>query len=75
MFTSRPSETISGIVGTVIGAILVILGSMTKVVVPTEAAGAIIVLVSYIAWAVTAYVARRQRAGELPSAPDGAVRK
>jgi hypothetical protein len=70
---SRPSETITGIVGSIVGAFLVLLGEFGDVEVSTNATAAIIVLVSWIAAGVTWYVARKQRAGELGSSKDGTV--
>lgn len=72
---SRPSEAITGIVGSIIGAILVLLSEFTDVEVSTNAAAAIVVLVSWIAAGVTWYVARRQRdpSDDLGAAEDGTV--
>lgn len=70
---TRPSEALQAIVGTVVGSVLIIVAAITKVDVPGEVSGAIVTLVSFIAWGVTAYVSNRQRAGALPSAQDGAV--
>lgn len=72
---SRPSETITGIVGSVVGALVVVLGWVWPVEIPTEVVGAITVLVSWIAALVTWWIANRQRKGELASAPDGTVKE
>jgi hypothetical protein len=70
---SRPSETITGIVGSIVGAVLVLLGEFGDIEVSTNATAAIIVIVSWIAAGVTWYVARKQRSGELGSSRDGTV--
>ena len=70
---TRPTETITAIVGNVVGATLIILNWL-GVEVPSEVAGAIVLLLSNMVWGITAIVASRQRAGSLPSAPDGSVR-
>jgi len=70
---ARPSETISAVVGSVVGAALVIVGAYTDLEVTTEVQGAIIVLISWIAAGVTWVVSRRQQAGSAGSAADGAV--
>jgi hypothetical protein len=70
---SRPSEAITGVVGSIVGAILVLLGQFTDVEVTTEASAAIIVLVSWIAAGVTWYIARKQRSGALQAGNDGTV--
>jgi cation transporter-like permease len=70
---SRPSEAITGVVGSIVGAILVLLGQFTDVEVSTEASAAIIVLVSWIAAGVTWYIARKQRTGDLSASKDGTV--
>jgi predicted phage tail protein len=71
--TSRPSEALSGIVGSIVGAVLVLLSEFTDVEVSTNAAAALVVLVSWIAAGVTWYVAKRQRSGDLQAASDGTV--
>jgi uncharacterized membrane protein YjjP (DUF1212 family) len=70
---SRPSEAITGIVGSIVGAILVLLGQFFHVEISTEASAAIIVLVSWVAAGVTWYIAKRQRRGQLTAAADGTV--
>lgn len=71
---TRPSETVQAVVGTIVGAVLIVIGAFTDVSKFTpEVVGAIVILVSYIAAVVTAVVAARQRAGTTPSASDGAV--
>ena len=70
---TRPTETITAIVGNVVGATLIILNWL-GVEVPSEVAGAIVLLLSNMVWGITAIVASRQRAGSLPSAADGSVR-
>jgi hypothetical protein len=70
---SRPSETLTATIGTIVGAMLVILGSYTGLEVSTEVSGAVVTVISWVAFAVTWFVARRQRAGDLTSAVDGKV--
>jgi hypothetical protein len=73
---TRPSETISAVAASVLGALLIILGGFDVKVVERltpEVMGAIVLLVGWIGAVVTAYIARRQRAGALPSSPDGTV--
>lgn len=73
---SRPSETIQAVVGTIIGAILIIAGAFADLSKLTpEVVGAIVLLVSYVAMVVTAIVAAKQRAGTATSASDGSVSK
>jgi hypothetical protein len=70
---ARPSESITATVGTIVGAVLAILGAATKFELPVEVAGAIVTLVSFVASMVTAVIAKRQRAGGLGSKEDGKV--
>jgi uncharacterized membrane protein YdbT with pleckstrin-like domain len=70
---SRPSEVITGIVGSVVGAILIIIGAVWKVEVTPEVSGAIVTVVAWIAAGVTWYIAHRQRDGQLRAAKDGTV--
>ena len=71
---TRPSETITAIVGNVVGAVLIVLGLFTDTSkITTEAAGAIVTLISNVAWFVTLIVAKAQRAGTKTSADDGTV--
>jgi hypothetical protein len=70
---TRPSETLTAAVGSIVGTLLIVLAAFTKVSVSAEVAGAITIIVSWAAAVVTWYVSRQQRAGELPSAPDGAI--
>jgi uncharacterized membrane protein YphA (DoxX/SURF4 family) len=70
---TRPSETISAVVGSILGAVFIIVGYATGWDPPVEVVGAITLLVSWIAAGVTWYVARRQRSGELLASPDGTV--
>jgi phosphate/sulfate permease len=70
---SRPSETTTAIVGSIVGACLILLGSIWKVEVSSEVSGAIVTLVAWISVAVTWYIARMQREGELRAAKDGTV--
>jgi hypothetical protein len=71
---ARPSESIQATVGSVVGAILIIMGAFfdTSKITP-EVVGAIILVLSWIAAGVTWYVARKQRAGVLGSSKDGTV--
>ena len=71
---TRPSEGVTAAIGSIVGAVLIILGATTHAQISPEVAGAIITLVSWIATAVTWYVANKQRAGEATSAADGTVR-
>lgn len=70
MSTTMPSETITGVVGSVVGALLVILGEVYHVEVSGAVAGAITTLVAWVAFAVTLMVrAKRRRAmAEHPAA-------
>jgi hypothetical protein len=70
---SRPSETATAALGSIIGAVLIIAGWLTTVEVPSQVAGAFTILVSWVAAAVTWFVAQRQRRGELSSLADGSV--
>jgi hypothetical protein len=75
---SRPSETIQAVVGTILGAILIIAGAFADVSKFTpQVVGAIVLLVSYVAAIVTAVVASKQRSSgsTLTSATDGSVSK
>lgn len=71
--TSRPAEQYTAVIGTIIGALGILLGAFTDFELTVEVSGAIVTLVSYIALGVTWYVARQQRKGELQSAADGTV--
>ena len=71
---TRPTETITAIVGNVVGGALIILAWLNVANVPSDVAGAVIMLISNMVWGITAVVASRQRAGSLPSAADGSVR-
>jgi len=74
----RPAEMITAVAGTIFGALQIIVGAasdgfdFTDLQDP-EVTGAITIIGSYVAAAVTWYVARRQRADALRSAPDGSV--
>jgi hypothetical protein len=59
---TMPSETITGVVGSVVGAALVIVGSVYDTKVDAAVAGAITTLVSWLAFGVTLMV-RMRRAG------------
>ena len=72
---TRPSETIVAAVGSIVGALLIVLGAFTDFTVTTEVAGAITLLIAWIATAVTWYIAKRQRAGLLLSGDAGEVLK
>lgn len=72
----RPSETMTALVGAIVGALLIILGAFdVKLVekITPEVAGAITFLVALVAAAVTALVAKRQRTGLAGSGADGTV--
>lgn len=73
---TRPAETISAIVGAVLGAITIIQGALDdgfQLVDVQTIVGAIMVVVGLVAPIVTWYIAKRQREGELASATDGTV--
>ena len=74
MIPGRPSEQISAVVGSILGAALIVAGVFfdTSRITP-EVVGALTILISWIAYAVTWYVSRKQRRGELVSQPDGSV--
>jgi hypothetical protein len=59
LLDEHPAETAAGGLATVIGAVFVILGGY-GVRVPAEVPGAVIVLVGYVAAAVTRYRKRRR---------------
>jgi drug/metabolite transporter (DMT)-like permease len=69
----RPSEAISAVVGSILGAIVILLDEWFEIVVSAKALGALIILVAWVAYAVTSLVARRQRSGKLVSEKDGSV--
>lgn len=77
MTPSRPAEGTQAIVSTILGAILIIVGALKNGIqvddLNEEVIGALTVLVGFVASAVTWYIARQQRTGELQSAPDGTV--
>lgn len=70
---SRPSESLTAAVGSIVGAALIVFGALTKFEVSAEVSGAFITLVSWIAAAATWWIARKQRKGQMQSAPDGTV--
>lgn len=71
---TRPSETISAIAASVIGAVLIIGGAFADLSKFTpEVVGAIVLLVGWLGTLVTYIVAKRQRAGTATSAADGKV--
>lgn len=70
----RPSETVTAAIGTIVGAGLIVGGAffdLSKIT--PEVAGALVALISWIAFGVTLIVAAKQRKGELTSAADGSV--
>jgi hypothetical protein len=69
---TRPSETVTAAVGSILGALFAILVAY-GVDIPDGVQTAAVVLVAWIATGVTWFYARRQRAGALGSAPDGKV--
>lgn len=69
---TRPSETLTATIGTIIAAVVGILAAY-GVDIPAGAVAGIIVVVSWIAAAVTWYVARQQRSGVKSSLADGKV--
>ena len=73
---SRPSETWQAIVALVAAAALNVYGfavDEAKTLVP-QISGLVVGLVGFVSAAVTAYIAKKQRAGTLTSANDGTVR-
>jgi hypothetical protein len=75
---TRPSESLTAAVGTILGALFILLGATEggfdfDELKSPEVQGAVMLLVSWIAAGVTWYIAKRQRAGELTSAKDGSV--
>ena len=75
---TRPAETISAIVGAVIGAITIIQGALDDGFQLDDVqtiVGAVMVVVGLVAPIVTYFVAKRQRdpAANLTSAADGTV--
>lgn len=77
MTPSRPAEGTQAIISGILGAILIIIGAFRDGIqvddLNEEVIGALTILVGFVASAVTWYTARRQREGELTSAPDGTV--
>jgi hypothetical protein len=76
---TRPSESLTAAVGTVLGALFILLGATEggfdfDELKSPEVQGAVMLLVSWIAAGVTWYIARRQRAGTLASSEDGSVK-
>ena len=69
----RPSESVTAAVGSIVGAVFILVGATTSVEIAGEVQGAVIVLVSWLAALVTWYVAQRQRSRELGSGVDGTV--
>lgn len=72
---TRPSEAITATVGSIVGAAVILLASFTDWEPSTEVVGAVVVIVSWIAVAVTWFVAKKQAAGTLTSGPTGEVLK
>lgn len=70
----RPSETLQATVGSIVGAIFVIMSAF-GVTIPDGVEGSVIILVSWIAALVTWRYAKKQRSGDLQSAFDGRVIK
>lgn len=70
---TRPAESVTAIVGSIVGALGILLGALTNFEVSVEVSGAVVSLVSWIAAAATWYIARKQRKGQLQSAADGTV--
>jgi uncharacterized membrane protein HdeD (DUF308 family) len=75
---TRPAETAQATVSALLGAVLIIYGVVKngfdfEALSNPEVVGAITVIVGFIASAVTWFVAREQRQGELKSASDGTV--
>lgn len=69
MATTMPSESITGIVGSVIGAVVVIASAYGADIKP-EVVGALTILVGWLATAVTLFV-RRNRRRETAVVPEG----
>jgi hypothetical protein len=75
---TRPAETGSISVGSIIAALLVVYGWVKdgpdfNDLADGEVQGAITLIVSAVAALITWWIARQQRRGELKSAPDGTV--
>lgn len=70
---TRPAESTTAIVGSIVGALGILLGAITDLEVSVEVSGAVVTLVSWIAAAATWWIARKQRKGKLQSAADGTV--
>lgn len=75
---SRPSETVSAVAASVLGALLIIFGSFNahwvEKITP-EVMGAIVLLVGWVGALVTWYISKKQRDPNDPtgSANDGSV--
>jgi len=72
----RPSEFITATIGTIVGAVWVIIAAVRNPESADETIvrAAIVTLLSYFPALVTWWTARKQRAGELLSANDGSVK-
>lgn len=71
---ARPSENLTATVGSIVAAFL----GVVAVVKPgfNLAPGAVAAIIGAVAWiahGITWYISRKQKAGELASAPDGEV--
>lgn len=69
---SRPSETASAAIGSIVGAVLAILAAY-DINVPAAVGPAVIILVGWVAAAVTWFIAKKQRIGQATSGADGTV--
>jgi hypothetical protein len=73
---NRPSETVSAAAASILGALLIILGSFDVAWVDkitAEVMGAIVLLVGWVGAGVTWFISRRQAQGTLGSSPTGQV--
>lgn len=70
---TRPAEGVTAVVGSIVGALGILLGALTDLEVSVQVSGAVVTLISWIAAAATWWIARKQRKGELQSAADGTV--
>ena len=74
----RPAEVITAVIATLVGGWQIIVGLLDdgfqfSDLSDPELTGFLTVVIGYVAALVTWYIARKQRANQLGSAPDGAV--
>lgn len=73
MTPGRPSEALTAAIGTILGALLIVLDEIWGIAVSAKLSAALLILLSWLAYGITYLVARRQRSGDLVSEIDGSV--